>query len=442
MIALVGRTNVGKSTIFNKLIEEDKSLVSSVAGTTRDRAYGTCRWVGRVLTIVDTGGLDVRAKDEIERNVTLQAERAMKEADLILFVVDAVVGPLADDRTLSRELFRSKKPVLLIANKADNPRVRRRLDESRWGNLGRGAPLPVSGSNGTGIGDVLDRAVAILEERAGSEHEDPVKIAVIGRPNVGKSTLVNALVGEERMIVSPVAGTTREPQDTMVLYKDKPYLFVDTIGIRKRARIEPGMEKAGVRKTLAAIQRADVIFLVVDLAEGVGGQDRHLAGVVAESGKALVVVANKWDQVPNKTAMTLFEMEKKILARDLRQLDYGLLRIVSAHTGDKIDGLFDAAVIAREHWRQRLPDKALDSFFRKMISHEKKFGGVHHPYIYRLRQERNEPPSFVLAIKAKRKENMVPEAYLRFIERRLREKWDFSGTPIRVIAKAIDLTPS
>lgn len=440
-MALVGRTNVGKSTLFNKMIEEDKSIVSAVAGTTRDRSYGTCRWAGRVLTLVDTGGLDVRAKDEIERDVTRQAKRAMEEADLILFVVDAETGPLPDDRTLAKELLAAKKPVILAANKADNPRDRARMAEGRWEALGHGAALPVSGSNGSGVGDLLDRIVAALAERSGEEHEDPVRIAIVGKPNVGKSTLVNALVGEDRMIVSPVAGTTREPQDTMVLYEGRSFLLVDTAGIRKRAKIGPGIEKAGVRKSLAAIERADVVFFVIDLTEGVGAQDRHLAGLIAEAGKACVIVGNKWDKVPHKTAQSLFERERELREHDLRQLDWSLLRIVSAQTGDKVEALFSAAVTARGHWRERIPEAKLDAFFRKMIAHEKKHGGVRHPYIYRMRQTRIEPPTFVLAIKAKRKENMVPEAYLRFIERRLREAWDFSGSPVRILAKAVDLTP-
>lgn len=440
-MALVGRTNVGKSTLFNKMIEEDKSIVSSIAGTTRDRAYGSCRWAGRLLTLVDTGGLDMRGQGEIERNVVRQAERAMQEADLILFIVDAETGPLSDDRVLSKELFASKKPVLLVANKADNPRDRRLLQQTRWGTLGRGAPLPVSGSNGTGIGDLLDRALEALGEKPAEIWADPVKIAIIGRPNVGKSTLTNALLGEERMIVSAIPGTTREPQDTLVVYQDRPYLFIDTAGIRKRARIAPGIEKVGVRKSLAAIERADVVFLVVDLAEGVEGQDRHLARLVAESGKAVVVVGNKWDLVPRKTAQKIFEVEKELLGYDLRQIDYALVRIVSAERGEKVESLFAAAVTAREHWRLRLPDKALDGFFRRMIAHEKKHGGVRHPYVYRMSQRGIEPPTFTLAIKAKRKENMVPDAYLRFVERRLREKWDFTGSPVRIVARGIDLTP-
>ena len=441
VVALVGRANVGKSTLFNRMIEEDRSIVSPIAGTTRDRAYGTCRWAGRLLTLVDTGGLDMRGRDEMERNVVLQAKRAMQEADLIVFVVDTETGPLADDRTLSKELFASKKPIILVANKADNPRDRRLLAKTRWGTLGRGDPMPVSGTNGTGVGDLLDKALQALGEKPAETWADPVKIAIIGRPNVGKSTLTNALIGEERMIVSPIAGTTREPQDTMVVYHDQPFLLIDTAGIRKKARIEPGIEKAGVRKSLAAIERADVVFLVVDLTAGVGGQDHHLAGLVAESGKAVIVVANKWDLVPNKTAQRIFEIEKEIPGHDLRELDYGLIRVISAEHNDKVEQLFDDAVMAREHWRFRLPEKALDGFLRKMIAHEKKFGGVRHPYIYRMAQRGAEPPTYTLAIKAKRKENMVPEAYLRFVERRLREKWDFSGTPVRIVARAVDLTP-
>ncbi len=441
-MALVGRTNVGKSTLFNRLIEESKAIVSSVAGTTRDRNFGTCRWAGRVLTIVDTGGLDVANKDVIEKNVIAQAKKAIAEADVILFVVDAVSGPLPQERDLSRELFQSKKPVILVANKADNPRVRRRITKDSWERLARGVPHAVSATNGSGIGDLLDVVVAKIKETETVPTEPPIAIAIVGKPNVGKSTLTNALLGEDRVIVSPIAGTTREPQDTLVLYDGKPFLLIDTVGLRKRANIEPGLEKVGVRKTLGVIERADVIFFVVDLTEELGSQDRHIARLVEESGKAVVIVGNKWDAIGKKDAKALARREEQLRTEELQGIDYALVRVISAERGQRVDALFQDALTAKAHWEFEINDKWLDAFFRKTIAHEKKFGGVKHPYIYKLRQSGTQPPTFHLTIKAKREEGALPEAYLRFFERRMREMWDFTGTPVRIVAKHIELTPS
>lgn len=432
---------MGKSTLFNRLIEESKAIVSPVAGTTRDRNFGTCRWAGTSVTIVDTGGLDVSAKDEIERNVTRQAEKAAQEADVIIQVVDASVGPLPQDFTLSHHLLKVKKPVLLVANKADNPRTRRKAAAKEWLRLARGLPIPVSAVNGSGVGDLLDQVMAALTPGGVPEVEGIIRIAIVGKPNVGKSSLVNSLLGEERVIVSPIAGTTREPQDTLVFVDDKPFILVDTVGIRKRARIEPGLEKSGVRKTFNAIERADVVFFVIDLTEPVGMQDRHLADLVHESGKAVVIVANKWDALKEKDAQTLFTRTAEIRDHDLRQIDFGLVEIVSALKNQRTLTLFAAAEKAHEHWKRELSTGELDAFLRKTLAHEKKFGGAHHPYIYKLEQKNTRPPTFALAIRAKRKDATFPEAYMRFFVHQLREKWDFSGTPIRVVARHIAPRP-
>lgn len=428
--------------MFNRLIEESKAIVSSVAGTTRDRNFGTCRWQGQALTIIDTGGLDVSNKDVIERDVLAQAKRAIQEADAIVMVVDATSGPLPQDRELSMALFASKKPVILVANKADNPRGRKRAASRDWERLARGLPRPVSAVNGSGIGDLLDEITARLSGTETALDVTPVRIAIVGKPNVGKSTLTNALLGEDRVIVSPIPGTTREPQDTLVLRDNQPFILIDTVGIRKRARIEPGLEKVGVRKTFGVIERADVVLFVIDLTEPIGMQDRHVARIVADSGKAVVVVANKWDAVKNKDAQRMFEVEKEVLSADLRMLDYALVRIISAQKGQRVDDLYDAALLAKKHWETQLPEPALDAFFRKIISFEKKHGGINHPYIYRLRQSEIQPPTFNLTIRAKRQDGALPEAYLRFFEKKLREKWDYTGTPVRIIAKHIELTPS
>jgi GTP-binding protein len=435
-VALIGRTNVGKSTLFNRLIEDDRALVSAVAGTTRDRNYGICTWRGVPIQIVDTGGLDVGDADKLERNVVRQAEYAIEEADIILCVVDLASGTLPQDQALAKVLAKSKTPVLLVGNKADNPRLRANADEATWPKLRLGTVYPVSAKNGTGVGDLLDIILKKLGIEAPSLVEPQTKIAIIGRPNVGKSSLVNMLCKEERAIVSPLPGTTREPQDTLLTYKNRQYLLIDTVGLRRRQRSAPELEAAGVARTTKAIQRADVLFLVLDATMRVTSQDRTLAGLAETSGKAVIIVMNKWDALPKKTPHTLTHMEAGV-RNDLPFFRFAPARFISAKYGTRVEQLFDDAEAVKLRWETQLTDGQLDRFFRQVIA-SSKAKGPGRPYIYSMKQTGAEPPTFALVTRGK---EPMPEAFVRYVENRLREKFDFTGTPIRIRAKNRQVKP-
>ncbi|TAL19736.1 ribosome biogenesis GTPase Der [Patescibacteria group bacterium] len=432
-IALVGRTNVGKSTLFNRILEEDRALVSEEPHTTRDRNYGVLFWRGSPLQIVDTGGLDT-GEEALAADITHQAEIAMEEADCILFVVDLQTGLLPQDLSLARNLAKSKKPVILVGNKADNPKLRLLASDREWQKLRLGAPAAVSAKNGTGVGDLLDQIFVLLKIEKEAAELPATKIAIIGRPNVGKSSLVNCLAREERQIVSPIPGTTREPEDTLIEINGEHYLLIDTVGLR-RHRAEPGtLEHAGVKRTARAIERAEVLFLVLDALEPLTSQDRSLAGLAKESGKAVVLVVNKWDTVKEKTVASMERARERLYA-ELPFFRFAPIRFISAKTGEKADSLFLIANEVKARWRAEIPAKLLDSFFRREI---KKAKGPARPYIYSFRQTGAEPPTFALAVRGK--EPPAP-AFLRYLENRLRRRFDFTGTPLRLRAKNVQVRP-
>lgn len=442
--ALIGRTNVGKSSLFNKVIEEQKSLVSNVAGTTRDRYEAQCIWRGRVLRVVDTGGLDIDERDEIERNIVKQAHMAIEKADLIFFVVDLMVGPTQDDFIIAKRLQSSGKPVIVVGNKADNPTVRATVESEAWSNWPLNRPLPISAKQGSGVGDMLDAAYDALA-LAGVPPVDvssalPMRVAVFGEPNVGKSTLLNALIGEERFITANVAHTTRQPNDAMLETPDGNYLFIDTAGVRKQANINRGgdkLEKEGVRRTLETLTEADVALFVIDVSRGITGQERHLAGVLAASGVSTVLIANKWDLVPNKKPTSVNEFERKI-RQYIPHLRYAPILFTSALTGKRATK--DVLKLVRTVFSTRftqLSQEETRSFINRAIVRTKptKGKGVKHPNIIRFVQEAVNPPSFVINVNLPRKESLA-DSYVRFLENLLRETYDFTGTPIRLRVEA------
>jgi GTP-binding protein len=433
-IALVGRANVGKSTLFNRLLEEERAIVSKTPGTTRDRNYGIASWRGVKWQFVDTGGLDVSRADELEKNVIHQAELAIKEADLILFCVDLETGALPQDHLLSAELRKSKKPVLLVGNKADNPRIRANAFDPAWPKMRLGEVFPVSAKNGAGVGDLLDAIYAVKGLALEKTIEPETIIAIIGKPNVGKSSLVNSLCREERVIVSAIPGTTREPEDTLIMFSDAPYLLIDTVGLRREQSHAGPLESEGMDRTRRSIERAEVIFLVLDLSEKLSAQDRVLAGEVEKSGKAVILVANKWDLVPGKTAKKMEEVRRE-LSLSLPFFRFAPINFVSAKTGFRVDDLLLTAGQVKSEWQKMIPDRALDAFFRRTV---KKGKGPNRPYIYKMLETGTEPPTFALTIRGK---EPVPEAFLRWLENRLREKFGFIGTPIRLRGRNIQIKP-
>lgn len=436
-VVIVGRTNVGKSTLFNKLIEEQKSLVSDVPGTTRDRYEGDCIWRGQVVRLIDTGGLDVDRSDEIERNIAEQARLAIKEADLILFVVDVQSGIQPEDRDLAKELQETKKPVIVVGNKADNRELRARVNEKGWFGWSFGQPIPVSAGRGIGTGDLLDETYSVLEKHGKRPAEITdvavMRVAVIGKPNVGKSSLLNAAVGETRFIASEKEHTTREPNDTMVTVGDQNYLFIDTAGIRKMAKVRGGkskLEKAGVERTLRMMKRADVALFLIDISKRIQRQDKHLAGQLADAGTSVVVIANKWDLIPDKDSNTINEYEEYIRAH-LPMLSYAPILFTSAKTGQRVPALSEVInKVYRSRFTQ-LDDEETKSFISRAIKRHRptRGKGVAHPQIMSFKQVGINPPKFHLKIRHKR-EDVLAESYLRFLQNLLRKYYDFEGTPI------------
>lgn len=444
-VVLVGRKNVGKSSLFNRLIEKDQAIVSAVPGTTRDVGIGHANWRGRMLTILDTGGLDVVKRDQIEVNVRKQALRAAEKSHVILFVVDAEVGPLSTDLVLAKELRKTRRPVILVVNKADT-QARRAAVGDQWKKLGFGEAVAVSAISGSGTGDLLDRVFEELKKidlPLDAIMPDLI-ITMLGKPNVGKSSLLNALIGEERVIVSEVPHTTREPQDTILFYEGKPILVVDTAGIRKHARVAPGLEKLGVEKSIKALKQTDVALLVLDVNEEAGAQDKHLAGLAAESGKGIIVVLNKWDLVKDKTEKTANEYED-YFAASFPFLAWAPVVFTSAKTGQRVNNLLDLALKVKENREKKLTEEALDGFVDGIVKpylkarepHRKDALGVKkkHPHIYGIRQTDQVPPSFTVIVKDK---STLDYSYLRWIENRLREWFGFEGTPIYIHAREIE----
>lgn len=436
---LIGRSNVGKSSLFNKLVEEQKSLVSHIAGTTRDRFEADCIWRGKVIRVVDTGGLDVDQSKEIEKNVVEQANIAIEQADIILFLVDVNVGPLADDLDIARKLLKSGKTVIAVGNKADNGELRRRAASDEWKSWPLNRPLAISAKQGVGVGDLLDEVTTKLI-KAGKPPIDvaeilPMRVCVLGEPNVGKSTLLNAVLGEKRFITAPIPHTTREPNDATVEHDGQMYQFIDTAGVRKQAsRRKSGdaLEKIGAEKTLDVVSRADVALFVLDVTKEVSTQERHLAGVLQDSKVSVIIIANKWDLVPNKTTTSVNDYEK-LIRSFLPQLKYAPILFTSALTGKRAQDIFDLiTTVFQTRFTQLSNDEAKQFMSKAIVRHKPMRGkGVKSPKITQFYQSHINPPIFTLAVNLARTDSLAT-AYVRFLENVLREQYDFTGTPIRI----------
>ncbi|MBI4280981.1 ribosome biogenesis GTPase Der [Candidatus Uhrbacteria bacterium] len=440
-LALVGRTNVGKSTLFNRLIEEVRALVSPLPGTTRASNYGDALWRGRVVEIVDTGGLERRDDDPFSAAIRDQAEKTIKDAEVIIFLMDLAAGLTPLDREIARFLRRQKKTVLLVGNKAEKKDVQNRAEDPFWPSLGFGPLLPISAVTGMGVGDLLDASFAALKDQgltppSVEELVHPLRVAIMGKPNVGKSALLNALVGSERALVSEIAHTTREPQDTLIRINDDFFLFIDTAGIRKKLKHGSRLESLGVEKSLRALERADVALFVLDLGAPIGNQDRHIGGLLLEAAKGVIMVANKWDLIPSKRPETATAWREQ-LQRSFPFLDWAPMIFVSSKTGEHAQKIFNLIKVAADNRKREIPESVLDRFFRTALrAHRPARGkGVRHPYLYAMKQTGLEPPTFVISVRGRR--DSLHPSYLRFLENRLREHFDFQGTPIIIKAKSI-----
>ena len=430
IVAIVGRPNVGKSTLFNVLAGSRISIVQDTPGVTRDRIYASSDWNGRSFTMIDTGGIEPDSKDIILQQMREQAQIAIDTADVICFVVDVKQGLTDADDKVATMLRKSGKPVVLVVNKVDSYE-KEITDVYEFYNLGLGDPFPVSATSKTGIGDMLDEVVSHFPQETGEEEEDDkLKIAVVGKPNVGKSSLINRLVGKNRLIVSDIAGTTRDAIDTTVKHYGKEYTFIDTAGLRRKSKIKEDIERFSIIRTVTAAERADIVVLMIDATEGVTEQDARIAGIAHERGKGLIIAVNKWDAVEDKETGTMKEMTEKIKST-LSFCPYAEVIFISVLTGRGIDKVFNLIDIVNENQNMRIQTGTLNEILtRALAMQETPQDKGKHLRIYYMTQVSVKPPTFVIFVNDK---NLTHFSYTRYIENNLRNTFGFRGTSLRFI---------
>ena len=430
IVAIVGRPNVGKSTLFNVLAGSRISIVQDTPGVTRDRIYASSDWNGRSFTMIDTGGIEPDSKDIILQQMREQAQIAIDTADVICFVVDVKQGLTDADDKVATMLRKSGKPVVLVVNKVDSYE-KEITDVYEFYNLGLGDPFPVSATSKTGIGDMLDEVVSHFPQETGEEEEDDkLKIAVVGKPNVGKSSLINRLVGKNRLIVSDIAGTTRDAIDTTVKHYGKEYTFIDTAGLRRKSKIKEDIERFSIIRTVTAAERADIVVLMIDATESVTEQDAKIAGIAHERGKGLIIAVNKWDAVEDKETGTMKEMTEKIKST-LSFCPYAEVIFISVLTGRGIDKVFNLIDIVNENQNMRIQTGTLNEILtRALAMQETPQDKGKHLRIYYMTQVSVKPPTFVIFVNDK---NLTHFSYTRYIENNLRNTFGFRGTSLRFI---------
>ncbi|WP_127607953.1 ribosome biogenesis GTPase Der [Paenibacillus validus] len=430
VVAIVGRPNVGKSTIFNRIIGDKIAIVEDKPGVTRDRLYGRGEWLDKEFSIIDTGGIEIEGEDEILRSVRMQAELAIEEADVIVFMVDAKTGMTAADSEVAELLYRAKKPVVVAVNKVDN--LQRVDDIYEFYSLGFGEIIGISGSHGTGIGDLLEAVTKHFPDSQDEEYgEDVIKVALIGRPNVGKSSLVNAILGEERVIVSDVAGTTRDAIDTPFEKDGQKYVIIDTAGMRKRGKVYETTEKYSVMRAMKAIERADVVLVVFNGEEGIIEQDKHIAGYAHEAGKAAIFVVNKWDVV-EKDDKTMHQFTQKIRDHFLF-MTYAPVVYLSAKTKQKLHKLLPVVDQVAEQHALRIPTHVLNDVISDAVA-------INSPPTDKGRRLRInyatqvsvKPPTIILFVNDPELKHF---SYERYLENKIRAAFGFEGTPLRIFSR-------
>ncbi|ANY71844.1 ribosome biogenesis GTPase Der [Paenibacillus ihbetae] len=430
VVAIVGRPNVGKSTIFNRLIGDRLAIVEDKPGITRDRIYGSAEWNGKAFSVIDTGGIEIDGDDMILKSIRMQAELAIEEADVIIFMCDAKTGVTQSDEEVAQILFRSGKPVILAVNKVDN--LKRAEDIYEFYSLGFGDPVGISGSHGTGIGDLLDVVVENLPDLADDDYdEDVIRVALIGRPNVGKSSLVNAILGEERVIVSDIAGTTRDAIDTPFEKDGQRYVLIDTAGMRKRGKVYETTEKYSVMRAMRAIERADVVLVLINGEEGIIEQDKHIAGYAYEAGKASLFVVNKWDVV-EKDDKTMQQFERKIRDHFLF-MTYAPIVFLSAKTKQRLHKLLPVVKHVAEQHSLRVQTHLLNDVISDAIA-------INPPPTDKGRRLRInystqvavKPPTMVVFVNDP---ELMHFSYERYLENKIRAAFNFEGTPIRIFTR-------
>ncbi len=431
-VALVGRVNVGKSSLFNKIIEQNLALVSNIPGTTRTNNAAVATWRGKNFQLVDTGGLTFSDEVPLEDDIIKQTELALKEADLVLFVADIQTGIMPQERELAKRLRNKRKTIILVANKADAVDLFPRIHDTEWQRLGFGEPIPVSASNGTNVGDLLDAIYSALNKLPRRPKKiktiKPIKVAIMGRPNVGKSTLFNALIGEDRVIVNQMAHTTREPHDTLVEVDGTHILFIDTAGIRRKSRVSGELEKIGISKSIATVNKSDIVLLVLDATEPISDQDQQLAGLLREHTRSVIIVVNKWDKAEDNSDEFRNKVKKDIY-NSFPHLNFAPIVFVSALSEYRVHQIFP---LIKEAWAGRqvvIDEAALKDFLKRTVKKHlpTKDRGVRHPRVIALHQLGYNPPMFEMIIKSN---TSLHISYVHFIERHLREEFGFFASPI------------
>lgn len=431
IVAIVGRPNVGKSTLFNALAGQRISIVKDTPGVTRDRIYADITWLDKSFTMIDTGGIELETDDIILSRMRSQAETAIETADVIIFLVDVRQGLVDADYHVADMLRRSKKPIVLVVNKVDSFE-KFMPDVYEFYNLGLGDPIPVSGSSRLGLGDMLDEVVKYFNpEQLEEEDDDRPRVAIIGKPNVGKSSIINKLLGEERVIVSDIAGTTRDAIDTPVVRNGREYVFIDTAGLRRKNKIKEEIERFSIIRTVSAVERCDVAVLVIDASEGVTEQDAKIAGIAHERGKGVIIAVNKWDKIEkNDKTMNKFTDDIK---RTLSFMPYAELVFISAETGQRLPKLFDLIDMVIESQTLRVQTGVLNEILTEaMAMKQPPSDKGKRLRIYYMTQVSVKPPTFVMFINDK---ELMHFSYTRYIENQIRNTFGFRGTPVRFIAR-------
>ncbi len=428
IVAIVGSPNVGKSTLFNRMVGARYSIVDDVAGSTRDRLYAKATWLTKDFNIIDTGGIEI-ADHPFQEQIRAQAEIAINEADVIVFVVDGKIGISADDRLVAKLLYKADKPVILVVNKIDDVSFRDSVSE--FYSLGLGEPIPVSGVHGIGIGDLLDKIVSVLPDKKQKEYEGQICFSVIGRPNVGKSSLVNAILLQDRVIVSEIEGTTRDAVDTPFRREGRDYVVIDTAGLKKRGQIYEAVDKYSAIRALSAIDRSDIVLLVIDGNEGIREQDKHVVGYAMEAKKAIIIVVNKWDLV-KKENNTMSDFVKKV-HDEFKFLEYAPVVFVSAKERSRINTIFQSIDVASDGYNLRVPTSTLNEIMQdaQILNPTPYFNGGRIKIFY-ANQVSIKPPTFVLFVNDT---HFMHFSYQRYLENRLRETFGFEGSPITIVCR-------
>lgn len=431
IVAVVGRPNVGKSTLFNALAKQKISIVKDTPGITRDRIYADVSWLDRAFTLIDTGGIEPDSKDIILSQMREQAEIAISTADVILFMVDVRQGLVDADSKVADMLRRSHKPVVLVVNKVDNFE-KYMADVYEFYNLGIGDPHPISASNQLGIGDMLDEVIGYFGNEGTEEEEDErIRVAIVGKPNVGKSSLINKMIGENRLIVSDIAGTTRDAVDTPVKHNGKEYVFIDTAGLRRKNKIKEELERYMIVRTVSAVERADIVILVIDAVEGVTEQDAKIAGIAHERGKAVIIAVNKWDAIEkdNKTVNQYTSRVREILS----YMPYAEITFISAVTGQRLNKLFDLIDMVAENHAMRISTGVLNEIMAEAVALQQPPSDKGKRLrLYYITQAGVKPPTFVIFVNDK---ELMHFSYTRYIENKIREAFGFKGTPLKFIIR-------